>query len=299
MVPDILLIGHVTRDLQTDDPDGPYRIGGTVSFASVVATHLGRRPTVITRAAATTDLSELPPDAELHVLPTPVTTTFANVYTPDGRIQYCYAQALPISVDDIPRTLRSPRAVLLGPLVGEVEPGVAAVFDDSALVCAVPQGWMRTWDESGRVHSKEWDSSGEILPYLDVLVLSLEDLNNDLSRLEPMLEHVPLLVLTEYHDGSTVYRRLANGTVEIVKIPPRRAVERDPTGAGDVFATAFMIRLQETNDPVESAWFANIVASYSVESPGVSGIPPRKQVFAYMAAHPFEPNASDAAAASG
>ncbi len=128
--PDILLVGHVTQDLETGDLDGPYRIGGTVSFASVVATDLGRRPVIITRAAAATDLSELPPQAELHVLPSPVTTTFANVYTPEGRIQYCYAQALPISVDDIPHELRAPRTVLLGPLVDEIEPGVAAVFDD-------------------------------------------------------------------------------------------------------------------------------------------------------------------------
>ena len=67
--PDILLIGHVTSDLESADPNSAYRVGGTVSFAAVTAMRLGRRPTVITRAAATTDLSELPADLELHVLP--------------------------------------------------------------------------------------------------------------------------------------------------------------------------------------------------------------------------------------
>ena len=103
-----------------------------------------------------------------------------------------------------------------------------------------------------------------------------------------MLEEVPLLVLTEYHDGSTVYQRQPDGSIAITKIPPRRAVERDPTGAGDVFTTAFMIRLQETGDPVEAARFANVTASFSVEHPGVSGIPTRDQViYAYMQAHPL------------
>jgi 1D-myo-inositol 3-kinase len=287
--PDILLVGHVTQDLETEDPDGPYRIGGTVSFASVVAVNLGRKPVIITRAAPTTDLSELPPDVELHVLPSPVTTTFANVYTPEGRVQYSYAQALPITVDDIPQTYRAPSTVLLGPLVNEIAPDVAQVFDESAVVGAVPQGWMRAWDDTGRVHSKEWESQAEILPWLDVLVLSLEDIDHDLSRLAPMMEQVSLLVLTEYHDGSTVYRRQENGKVEIVKIPPRPATERDPTGAGDVFTTSFMIRLQETRDPIEAARFANVTASFSVEHPGVSGIPTREEVFAYMRAHPFEP----------
>jgi 1D-myo-inositol 3-kinase len=286
---DILLVGHITRDLETEDPNSPYRIGGTVSFASVVAEHLDRTPVIVTRAAESTDLSQLPPGAELHVLPSPVTTTFANVYTPEGRIQYCYAQALPITVKDIPDELRSPRAVLLGPLVDEIEPGVAAIFDDSVVVVAVPQGWMRRWDEDGRVHSKEWESAPEILPFLDVLVLSLEDIDYDVSRLDPLLERVPLLVLTEYHDGSTVYRRQGDGTIEITKVPPRRAIERDPTGAGDVFTTAFMIRLQETNDPIESARFANVAASFSVEHPGVTGIPTRKEIFDYMRDHPFDP----------
>jgi sugar/nucleoside kinase (ribokinase family) len=56
----------------------------------------------------------------------------------------------------------------------------------------------------------------------------------------------------------------------------------DPTGAGDVFAPAFMIRLIETGDPCEAAQFANVVASFSIEGPGVTGIPMRKQVEAYL-----------------
>lgn len=284
--PDILLIGHVTCDLVSADRDSDYRIGGTVSFASVTATRLGRRATVITRAAANTDLSELPAEVELHVLPSPVTTTFANVYTEHGRIQYCYAQALPITADDILPHLRRPQAVLLGPLVNEIGPDVARLFDDHTLVVAVPQGWMRRWDDTGRVFSKPWDSAPDILPHLDVLVLSLEDIDYDLSRLAPALERVPLVVLTEYHDGSTIYRRLENGAIEEIRIAPRPAAEFDPTGAGDVFATAFMIRLQETGDPVQSARFANVTASFSVERPGVSGIPAREQVLAYMAQHP-------------
>ena len=289
--PDVLLIGHVTCDLvsagrDSADRDSDYRIGGTVSFASVTATRLGRRATVITRAAANTDLSELPAEVELHVLPSPVTTTFANVYTEHGRIQYCYAQALPITANDIPPHLHRPRAVLLGPLVDEIGPDVARLFDAHTLVVAVPQGWMRRWDETGRVYSKPWDSAPDILPHLDVLALSLEDIDYDLSRLEPALEKVPLVVLTEYHDGSTIYRRLENGDIEETKIAPRPAAEFDPTGAGDVFATAFMIRLQETGDPVQSARFANVTASFSVERPGVSGVPTREQVLAYMAQHP-------------
>jgi len=43
-----------------------------------------------------------------------------------------------------------------------------------------------------------------------------------------------------------------------------------------------MIRLIETGDPHEAAQFANVVASFSVEGPGVTAIPHRQQVEAYL-----------------
>ena len=153
--PDILLIGHVTCDLVSADRDSDYRLGGTVSFASVTAIRLGRRASVITRAAATTDLSELPAEVDLHVLPSPETTTFANVYTEHGRIQYCYAQALPITAGDIAPGMRAPRAVLIGPLVNEIGPDVVRIFDKQTLVVAVPR-LDAPLDDTGRAYSKPW-----------------------------------------------------------------------------------------------------------------------------------------------
>ncbi len=284
---DILLIGHLTRDLITNEPDSDYRLGGTVSFAAITALRLGRQPTVITRAAPDTNLSELPTDVDLRVLASSTTTTFANVYTEQGRIQYCYTPAPAITAAEIPIELRQPRAVLLGPLVNEIGGDIPPIFSDSTLVVAVPQGWMRRWDETGRVYSKPWENAEVILPHLDVLVLSLEDINNDLKRLEPFFKHVPMIVLTEYRDGSTLYQRGVDGRINETKIPPRAAEEVDPTGAGDIFATAFMIRLQETGDPMQAARFANITASFGVEHEGVTGIPSREQVLAYMEAFPF------------
>jgi 1D-myo-inositol 3-kinase len=286
--PDILLVGHVTCDLESADPNSACRLGGTVSFAAVTAMRLGRHPTIVTRAAPTTNLAELPAGVDLHVLPSPTTTTFANLYTEQGRVQYTYAQALPIVADDIAPRLRRPQAVLLGPLVDEISPDVAPIFAPDSLVAAVPQGWMRRWDADGRIHAKPWESAAAILPHLDVLVLSREDIDYDLSRLEPWFADINLIVLTEYREGSTIYQRNAQGEISLTKIPPRPANEIDPTGAGDVFATAFVIRLQEIGDAPAAARFANVTASFSVEHVGVSGVPTREQVLTYMDAHPVE-----------
>jgi sugar/nucleoside kinase (ribokinase family) len=54
--------------------------------------------------------------------------------------------------------------------------------------------------------------------------------------------------------------------------------EVDPTGAGDVFAAAFFVRLLNTRDPWEAARFANRMAAISVTRPGVAGVPSMEEV---------------------
>lgn len=286
---DILLIGHVTRDLIGETPESGYRLGGTVSFAAVTALCMKRRPTIITRAASASDLDELPTSVERLILPSETTTTFANLYTPHGRVQHVYTPAPAITADDIPPAFHRPSAVLLGPLVNEITPDVAALFGDETLVAAAPQGWMRRWADDGRVYHRRWENAAQILPHLDVLILSMEDIDGDLSRLEPVFPLVPLVVMTEYRDGSTIFQRNASGRIIQTRIAPRPASEIDPTGAGDVFATAFLIRLQETGDPIHAARFANVTASYGVEHLGVLGVPTRETVLAYMDNYPFTP----------
>jgi 1D-myo-inositol 3-kinase len=82
-----------------------------------------------------------------------------------------------------------------------------------------------------------------------------------------------LLVQTLGVEGAIVYYE---GKSQ--RIPAYQAIEVDPTGAGDVFATGFFIRYHETHDPVIAAQFANCVASFVVEGVGTSTIPMRSQV---------------------
>jgi sugar/nucleoside kinase (ribokinase family) len=54
--------------------------------------------------------------------------------------------------------------------------------------------------------------------------------------------------------------------------------EVDPTGAGDTFATGFLIRLHETGDAGEAARFGAAAASLSVGGIGVAATPSRAEV---------------------
>lgn len=290
---EFLVIGHVTRDLRENDPTCPdYTLGGTASFAAVTAAKLGHAPVVVTRAGPDVDLSVLKAIADVRVLASESTTTFANIYTPAGRVQYCYHPAPPILADELDADLHHPATVLLGPLVSEIGPDIPILFDEDTLVAAVPQGWMRSWDETGLVSPREWPESERFLPHLDALILSIEDIGFELSRLNPFIEHVPLVVLTQYRDGSTIYGRRDDGSRYQIEVPPRPANEVDPTGAGDTFATAFLLRLRESGDPVHSARYANVAASFGVEGIGVEAIPDNEEILNYMARHPWEPEVS-------
>jgi sugar/nucleoside kinase (ribokinase family) len=54
--------------------------------------------------------------------------------------------------------------------------------------------------------------------------------------------------------------------------------EVDATGAGDIFAAAFFVRLYTTHDPWEAARFATLLASYTVTRVGLDGIPTEKEI---------------------
>lgn len=273
---DFLTIGHIAKDLVP----GGHTVGGTVTFASVTALRMGLRPGVITRLGPDLKLPALYEQIELLPLPSAATTTFENIYTPGGRVQILHAVADPIGSEHIPLSWRhNLPIVLLGPLANEVAPEVAGLFHQ-ALVGVVPQGWLRRWDTKSRVSPKPWECAHTVLPQAAVLVLSIEDVQGDLALAESYSRLVPIMVLTRSAEGCDLYYK-----GEVIRVPPRPAQEVDPTGAGDVFAAAFLIRLRETADPLEAARFANVTASFSVEGPGYSAVPTRAQVEAWLAEH--------------
>jgi sugar/nucleoside kinase (ribokinase family) len=55
-------------------------------------------------------------------------------------------------------------------------------------------------------------------------------------------------------------------------------VEFEATGAGDIFAAAYLFRYQATLDPWEAARFATNLAAYSVTRSGLDSIPTREEI---------------------
>lgn len=276
--PDYLVIGHVAKDIA---PDG-HSIGGTVTYAAITAQRLGLSAAMVTAADAafSAEVQAALPGIAMHVRASPQSTTFQNIYGDAGRIQYLRAHAEPIGLDDVPIEWRSARIVHLGPIAQECDADLSQQFPAS-LVALTPQGWMRQWDASGRVSPLPWAHALEILTEVDALIFSPEDVGHNWDIIHAYTRAAPLAVLTLERHGALVFQR-----DEGRWLAPREARVVDPTGAGDVFAAAFLAAYLDNRDPFAAARFANAAASFSIEGRGLSAIPERATVTAWLKSHP-------------
>lgn len=267
--PTYLVIGHVTRDVVAG---GGYTPGGTACYSALYAERLGARVAVLTSASEFPTVFDQHPAIEVCCHLSEWSTTFENIYENGHRRQFVRGVAGSLGIDQVPAAWRESAIVHLGPLVQEVDPRMVDAFPTS-LVGVTPQGWLRAWREDGLVSAVRWESAERVLARADVVILSMEDLGDDREELERLRCLARLLVLTDGRHGATVY----DGS-RVTRVPAFDVQEVDPTGAGDVFAAAFFVRLHETQDPVEAARFANCEASFLVEAQGTSRVPTREQV---------------------
>jgi sugar/nucleoside kinase (ribokinase family) len=295
--PDYLVIGHVTKDLlagisssdsssEGASSHGSYVPGGTVTYAALTAQRLGLQAAIVT-ACRPEDIALLAPaQAEgiwVHALASPHTTAFRNIYDERGqRTQFIAGQASPLRYEHVPPPWRAAPIVHLGPVAQELPPDLPQRFLN-CLLGITPQGWMRSWQNNGRVEHSAYPvpPALRVLPANTVLVLSIEDLGHDPALLEVYTGLAPLVVVTQGARNALVYRHS-----EGVEVPAFPAQALDPTGAGDVFAAALFVRYRETGDPVQAARFAHAAAAWSIEGAGTSTIPRRKAVELRMSGNP-------------
>lgn len=257
---DYLAIGHVCRDVVS----GGYVTGGSAAYSTAVAHSLGCRAGIVTSAAPGERFEGVSPDIPVHRIDAPATTLFENIYTANGREQIIHSVAGELMAGHIPPLWSRAPMVHLGPIANEVDPSIIHLFSNS-MVCVVPQGWMRRWDEKGRVYQVAWEGAASVLPLAAVTILSVEDVPNA-SMIEDYAELARLLVVTDGANGCTVYW---DGQVRTFPVPSVNAV--DATGAGDVFAAAYLVRLLQTGgDAWDAAEFANHIASCSVTRRGLT-----------------------------
>jgi sugar/nucleoside kinase (ribokinase family) len=264
---DYLAIGHVAVDIT---PAG-NQLGGSAAYAALTARALGLKVGIVTSAGEDAPLRALA-GIQVVTIPSEFSTTFENVKTEQGRKQTLHHQAARIVLEHVPQVWRDAGIVHLAPIAQEMDGKLASQFPAS-LVGVTPQGWMRAWDEHGKVQACAWENSGQVLGPAGGVVLSVEDIHRNLELVESMAHQTRILCLTEGELGSVLHW---NGDRRRFRAPVVEEV--DATGAGDIFAAAFFVRLFNTHDPWEAARFATNLAAHSVTRVGLNGIPTKNEI---------------------
>ncbi len=267
---DYLLIGHATADLT---PTGRI-LGGTVSYAARVVRAFGLRSGTLTSAAPDEPLLDglKPYTDDLIVLDADATSTFENIYTPSGRIQYLRAVAAPIGVGDIPPHWQDVPLVHLAPLTDEVDPQIAHHFPN-ALVMLTLQGWLRRWDADGRVRFKSWFDA-DVLRAIDIVVFSEEDIAEAPQLEAEFAGVVDHLFVTRAERGGTYYHK-----GEPIPYSTPQVELLHPTGAGDVFAASLLCGLHVLDGSFAAAiQVAAYLAAISVTRLGLDSAPTQSEV---------------------
>lgn len=271
---DYLLIGHMTADLT---PNG-RTVGGTVSYAIRTANAFGLRVGLVTSTQVDEPLlAELAPYGQVISVPAAATTTYENIYTPTGRTQYIRGVAADITAAHIPQAWHNAPLVHFAPIAGEGDSqALLNLFPDSKIMVTL-QGWLRRWDEDGRVRFKPW-SRAETLRRIDLLVFSEEDIVEAPRLVDEITPYTRNLFYTQAERGGIHFQY---GVPERYITPLREVV--NPTGAGDVFATSLLAAWHVTGSITQATAAAAMLAAESVTRFAIDGTPTPDEVRAVLA----------------
>ena len=264
----IQIVGHVCHDLVQEG----YILGGTASYSSIMATHLAEEVHLLTSFGPDFMFEELFTNASIKLksLPSSRTTVFENIYDGGNRTQFMHNRATPINEKEISE-LQPSEVTLFCPIANEINFDRQKLKNTMGIKAATIQGWLRTFGHDGQVH--EMMPPLSFLKSFDIVIMSNDDIARLPEFLPQVLNIVPMVVVTENVDGVHIY--LDN---KVHHFPSFRTDSVDPTGAGDIFATAFLCSYTQRKSIQQAASFAHSAASLSIEGVGISSIPTLKQI---------------------
>ena len=273
MTPQLLIAGHIVKDIT---PEG-WQPGGGALYAAAQAARLGIETAVVTACETDVEPSELVPGVEWQIRRVDGGIQFENTYDSGRRTQRLLSLGPALGLEDIPVAWRSAPLVLLAPVFHDIDPGLPAQIVKNGTTLGIgAQGWLREL-ENERVIPAAVDPTPEWLRG-DVVFVSEEDVLEP-DAAERWRGRVATVVLTRGRDGYTVWDALGRHD-----IAPAVGCEVDPTGAGDVFAAAYMVRFGETGEVLESARYAAAAAAVSVEGRGIEALGTRAAIEARLSA---------------
>lgn len=193
------------------------------------------------------------------------TTRFKLVNKGDERSLYLVERCEDLSPEQVPD--RQFNASLISPLAHEVS---TPVFEEVRKRCDFcfldPQGFVRSFDGSGRVLVDRW-SDEKVLGSVDALKMDLEEANaitgttDGRAALVKLSKRVRKAVVTRGGNSALI---LDGSKISQVEVPKVKVV--DSTGAGDIFAGALISCFLRSRDFLWSSCFGIAASSLSLNA---------------------------------
>ncbi|KAJ9518774.1 hypothetical protein QJQ45_026041, partial [Haematococcus lacustris] len=254
---DLTIVGPATVDIV---PDGSTPVGGSVSYAAVAAKALGLRACVVTTAGPGFNASVFD-GHELHIVPAEHTLTFEHSYGSalaalwwghSRKLRVTAEPGVTLSRSHVPRHCMRARVILLGPLThGDMDSASFLRYDSLAdrwwrgpqqLLAVIAQGHQRTLGPRGVVQQLPTPSSelmAAMSPRMSVFLSDVETEGWSPADLGSLAAGSARLIVTAGAKGAQEWDWAARRVKQVDAVPVANVV--DTNGAGDTFATAYML----------------------------------------------------------
>ncbi len=274
--PSFVALGHLSFDVNIVDNGSPssHIPGGAATYAALTAQKHGISTGVVTSIGDDYPVNEILAGVDIQIVKSEHTATFANYYDSGERTQVLMASGSRISSASVPENWLKPEILFVGPLLHELPTDCVNWFEPK-LSCLVPSGWLRRWGPDGAIshaaslppfRGKKWD------------VICISESEIRMLPEQQLFDLGEIVCVTQGAAGSRIW---ANG--QWIRIPAVPADPVDFTGAGDVWATAFVLALSEGVEVEQAGIYASTASAISIESIGLNGCPSREEIEARQA----------------
>ncbi len=287
---DIVVVGHLSRDLMITPKAKSESLGGGTAYAMVAPSLNAFDAGIISRVGE---------DFEQEYWKTLETsglvlaglqksgsksTRFVNKYDTEGnRVQMVEAIAESITPGDFSDDYLDANIFHFSPLTAnEIDVDCIKLAKSNAEIISLDvQGYIRSIDSNGKVIPKDWIERDEILSLVDVVKFHESELKmtvdgeSEHSAASQILELGPKIVLVT-HDrrGSVIYSRRQQISIPLVSSD----IQIDATGCGDIYAISFLLEYMRSSNLKRAGLFAATCSSFNVETIGPYNMPSRLDV---------------------
>jgi len=268
----IIIIGHIV-----DDIDNTNSLGGVVSYAGITTASLGLETHVFTKCDPNNDyIGVLESKGVLvHNLPSKKNniTTFQNIYDSKGkRVQAVHAIQEKIGLNDFLNqdfSFFKNSIILFGSVIGEIDFSLISKLSRHGKISMVPQGYLRSIGESGEVRHKKWTDFKKYLKNCQIVFLSGEDLTDggvfQEDHFSQIQKSCSLFALTKGDKGSVIFEYKKDPLITTAFKLEKNEI-KDLTGAGDVYAGAFLFYFNILNDAKIASIAASLISAVKISS---------------------------------